>query len=149
MISSATEGVPYTSIHIEHGLTAEVIGGLGLILTALGICVGFSIGHSSRRKRERWQETSTHPAERALATLQRLKQLPGNMALAELQALHRAVKNYDPDTALAMGRVELHFEGSPPDDRGVDSAWHEVISKTRAWLRRAQAQAQGTPTDAD
>jgi hypothetical protein len=143
MISGATEGVPYTSIHVGRGLAAETVGGVGFILTALGMFVGFSIGHAGRRRRMRWQEAGTHPAERVLATLQRLRQLPGKAALAELQMLRRMVKNYNPDTALAMGRVEMHLEGSPPDDRGVDSAWDDVIGKTGAWLRRVRAQARG------
>ena len=41
MISGATEGVPYTSMHIRGETFQNVILGLGGFLTALGVYTGF------------------------------------------------------------------------------------------------------------
>jgi hypothetical protein len=49
MISAATEGVPYTSIHIRGDLAQDVVGGLGLLLAAFGVYYGFSIGQTKKR----------------------------------------------------------------------------------------------------
>jgi hypothetical protein len=48
MISAATEGFPYTSIHIRNDLTQEVVGGLGLLLAVLGVYYGFAIGQKKK-----------------------------------------------------------------------------------------------------
>jgi hypothetical protein len=139
MVSATTEGIPYTSIHIRGRLMEDAVGGLGLVLTVVGIYAGFSIGHASRRQRDRWQESSKHPAERVLATLLRLRHLPGNTAMAELQALYNELtsNNYDPDASLAIARVGRRLDEVQPDDRDIDQAWDEAIGKTRSWLKRA------------
>jgi hypothetical protein len=49
MISAATEGVPYTSIHFRSGLAQDVVGALGLLLTLCGIYYGFSVGQTKKQ----------------------------------------------------------------------------------------------------
>jgi hypothetical protein len=49
MIAAATEGFPYTSIHIRDEFWQDAIGGLGLFLAVLGVYVGFSIGNIHRK----------------------------------------------------------------------------------------------------
>jgi hypothetical protein len=44
MIAAATEGFPYTSIHIREELWPDAIGGLGLFLAMLGVYLGFAVG---------------------------------------------------------------------------------------------------------
>ena len=44
MISGATEGFPYTSIHIRGDLAQDIIFTIGFILAIVGIYYGFSIG---------------------------------------------------------------------------------------------------------
>jgi hypothetical protein len=44
MISAATEGVPYTSIHLRTDLAQDAVGGLGFLLAAFGVYYGFAIG---------------------------------------------------------------------------------------------------------
>jgi hypothetical protein len=44
IISAATEGFPYTSIHIMGELAQNAVGILGVILAAVGVFVGFSTG---------------------------------------------------------------------------------------------------------
>ena len=51
MISAATEGVPYTSIHIRNELWQDAIGGLGLFLAMLGVYLGFAIGKAKKKWR--------------------------------------------------------------------------------------------------
>jgi hypothetical protein len=48
MISAATEGFPYTSIHIRNDLTQDVVGGLGLLLAVFGVYYGFAIGQKKK-----------------------------------------------------------------------------------------------------
>ena len=48
MISSATEGFPYTSVHIRGEEFQYAIGVLGLFLAVLGVYVGFAIGKKKR-----------------------------------------------------------------------------------------------------
>ena len=48
MIVGATEGVPYTSIHV-HGESFQIaIGVLGLVLAAIGVYIGFEIGKKKK-----------------------------------------------------------------------------------------------------
>jgi hypothetical protein len=42
MISAATEGFPYTSIHIRGDLAQDALGALGLFLAVVGVVLGFS-----------------------------------------------------------------------------------------------------------
>jgi len=44
MISAATEGFPYTSIHIRGDLAQDALGALGLFLAVVGVVLGFSFG---------------------------------------------------------------------------------------------------------
>ena len=44
MISGATEGVPYTSVHISSETFQNAVLGLGLFLAVLGVYSGFRIG---------------------------------------------------------------------------------------------------------
>jgi hypothetical protein len=44
MISGATEGVPYTSVHIRGETFQNAVLGLGLFLAVLGVYSGFRIG---------------------------------------------------------------------------------------------------------
>jgi hypothetical protein len=44
MISAATEGVPYTSVHIRGETFQNAVLGLGLFLAVLGVYSGFRIG---------------------------------------------------------------------------------------------------------
>jgi hypothetical protein len=44
MISAATEGIPYTSIHIRGELLQDAVGAFGLFLAVVGVVVGFSVG---------------------------------------------------------------------------------------------------------
>jgi hypothetical protein len=48
MIAAATEGSPYTSIHIRGELSQEIVGALGLLLATIGVYVGFSIGQRKK-----------------------------------------------------------------------------------------------------
>jgi hypothetical protein len=48
MIVGATEGVPYTSLHVRGEGFQLVVGGLGLVLALLGICIGFQIGKKKK-----------------------------------------------------------------------------------------------------
>ena len=41
MIVGATEGVPYTSIHVRGESVQIAIGVVGLVLAAIGVYVGF------------------------------------------------------------------------------------------------------------
>jgi hypothetical protein len=41
MISGATEGVPYTSVHIRGETFQNAVLGLGVFLTVLGVYIGF------------------------------------------------------------------------------------------------------------
>jgi LPXTG-motif cell wall-anchored protein len=41
MISGATEGVPYTSVHIRGETFQNAVLGLGLFLALLGVYIGF------------------------------------------------------------------------------------------------------------
>jgi hypothetical protein len=50
MISAATEGFPYTSIHIRNELAQDAIGALGLALAVFGTYYGFAIGQTKRRQ---------------------------------------------------------------------------------------------------
>jgi hypothetical protein len=49
MISAATEGFPYTSIHLRDDLAREVVGGLGFLLAAFGVYHGFAIGQKKKQ----------------------------------------------------------------------------------------------------
>jgi hypothetical protein len=42
MISAATEGIPYTSIHIMGTFAQDAVGALGFFLAAAGVVLGFS-----------------------------------------------------------------------------------------------------------
>jgi len=44
MISAATEGIPYTSIHIRGELLQDSVGAFGLFLAVVGVVLGFSSG---------------------------------------------------------------------------------------------------------
>ena len=44
MISAATEGFPYTSIHFRGDLAQDALGALGLFLAVVGVVLGFSFG---------------------------------------------------------------------------------------------------------
>ena len=48
MISAATEGVPYTSLHIRGETFQNAVLGLGLFLAALGVYSGFRIGKKKK-----------------------------------------------------------------------------------------------------
>jgi hypothetical protein len=48
MTSAATEGFPYTSIHIRGELPQDAVGALGLFL-AVGVVLGFSFGGKKRK----------------------------------------------------------------------------------------------------
>jgi hypothetical protein len=48
MIVGATEGVPYTSIHVRGESVQIAIGVLGLVLAAIGVYVGFEIGKKKK-----------------------------------------------------------------------------------------------------
>ena len=48
MIVGATEGVPYTSIHVRGESVQIAIGVLGLVLAAIGVYIGFEIGKKKR-----------------------------------------------------------------------------------------------------
>ena len=48
MISAATEGFPYTSIHLRNDLVQDVVGGLGLLLAVFGVYFGFAIGQKTK-----------------------------------------------------------------------------------------------------
>ena len=41
MISGATEGVPYTSVHLRGETLQNAVLGLGLFLAVLGVYIGF------------------------------------------------------------------------------------------------------------
>ena len=48
MIAAATEGFPYTSIHIRDEFWQDAIGGLGLSLAMLGVYLGFAFGKANK-----------------------------------------------------------------------------------------------------
>jgi putative Mn2+ efflux pump MntP len=48
MIIGATEGVPYTSIHVRGESVQVAIGVLGLVLAAIGVYIGFEIGKKKK-----------------------------------------------------------------------------------------------------
>jgi hypothetical protein len=48
MISGATEGVPYTSVHIRGETFQNTVLGLGLFLALLGVYIGFRIGKKKK-----------------------------------------------------------------------------------------------------
>jgi len=48
MIVGATEGVPYTSLHVRGETFQMVIGGLGVFLAVLGVYIGFHLGKKKR-----------------------------------------------------------------------------------------------------
>ena len=48
MIVGATEGVPYTSIHVRGESIQIAIGVLGLVLAAIGVYIGFEIGKKKK-----------------------------------------------------------------------------------------------------
>jgi hypothetical protein len=48
MISAATEGFPYTSIHLRNDWAQDVVGGLGLLLAVFGVYCGFAIGKKKK-----------------------------------------------------------------------------------------------------
>jgi hypothetical protein len=48
MIVGATEGVPYTSLHVRGETFQTVIGGLGVFLAVLGVYIGFHLGKKKR-----------------------------------------------------------------------------------------------------
>jgi hypothetical protein len=48
MIVGATEGVPYTSIHVRGESLQIAIGVLGLVLAAIGVYIGFEIGKKKK-----------------------------------------------------------------------------------------------------
>ena len=48
MIVGATEGVPYTSIHVRGESFQIAIGVLGLVLASIGVYVGFEIGKKKK-----------------------------------------------------------------------------------------------------
>ena len=50
MISAATEGIPYTSIHIRGDFVQDIVGAIGLILAAFGTHYGFSLGKTHDRR---------------------------------------------------------------------------------------------------
>jgi hypothetical protein len=52
MISAATEGFPYTSIHIRGEFSQDVVGALGLVLAVVSVVLAFSSG--KKRKKRRW-----------------------------------------------------------------------------------------------
>jgi hypothetical protein len=49
MISGATEGFPFTSIHIRGDLAQDIVGFIGLFLAIFGIYSGFSLGKTKKR----------------------------------------------------------------------------------------------------
>ncbi|MBV8743566.1 MAG: hypothetical protein JO134_00840 [Xanthobacteraceae bacterium] len=48
MIVGATEGVPYTSIHVRGESVQVAIGVLGFVLAAIGVYIGFGIGKKKK-----------------------------------------------------------------------------------------------------
>jgi putative Mn2+ efflux pump MntP len=48
MIVGATEGVPYTSIHVRGETTQIIIGVAGLVLASIGVYIGFEIGKKKK-----------------------------------------------------------------------------------------------------
>jgi hypothetical protein len=44
MIVGATEGVPYTSIHVRNDTLQIAVGVIGLFLSLVGVYIGFEIG---------------------------------------------------------------------------------------------------------
>lgn len=48
MIVGATEGVPYTSIHVRGESVQIAVGVLGLVLAAIGVYIGFEIGKKKK-----------------------------------------------------------------------------------------------------
>jgi hypothetical protein len=48
MIAAATEGFPFTSIHLREEFWQDAIGGLGLFLALLGVYLGFAFGKANK-----------------------------------------------------------------------------------------------------
>ena len=48
MISAATEGFPYTSIHIRSDLAQDIVGALGFLLAVFGVYYGFALGQAKK-----------------------------------------------------------------------------------------------------
>ena len=48
MISGATEGFPYTSIHIRGDLAQDIVFTIGLLSTLFGTYYGFAIGQKKK-----------------------------------------------------------------------------------------------------
>jgi hypothetical protein len=48
MISAATEGFPYTSIHIRSDLAQDIVGALGFLLAMFGVYYGFALGQTKK-----------------------------------------------------------------------------------------------------
>jgi hypothetical protein len=48
MISAATEGFPYTSIHIRGDLAQDIVGALGFLLAMFGVYYGFALGQTKK-----------------------------------------------------------------------------------------------------
>jgi hypothetical protein len=48
MIVGATEGVPYTSIHVRGESLQLAVGLIGLVLALVGIYIGFGIGKKKK-----------------------------------------------------------------------------------------------------
>ena len=48
MISGATEGVPYTSVHIRGETFQNAVLGLGVFLSFLGVYFGFHMGKKKK-----------------------------------------------------------------------------------------------------
>jgi hypothetical protein len=61
MISAATEGVPFTSIHIRGEFVQDAVLALGFFLAAAGVILGFSFGQHRKRARggEKQKQTPT------------------------------------------------------------------------------------------
>jgi hypothetical protein len=49
MIAAATEGFPYTSIHIRGSFWQVAAGVFGVFLTLIGVYVGFASGTTRKR----------------------------------------------------------------------------------------------------
>jgi hypothetical protein len=50
MISGATEGFPYTSIHLRGELAQDIVFTIGFILVIVGTFYGFSLGQMKKRR---------------------------------------------------------------------------------------------------
>jgi hypothetical protein len=87
-----------------------------------------------------------HPrvvAERALATLQRLRCTTGGGTLSEIKTLHHEVlrcaarhgSDDAHDASLAIGRVGQQLDGTAEDERDDASVWDTAIDAMKRWLR--------------